>query len=160
MTSYGHRLTGVAAGIIAGAIANFYGGWGLAALVAASIGGTAPDDLEIWRSVKNKGIVTGKVPIIKHRTLTHVILIWISLALWSGVNLGGALYWDLLFGYSMGGLMHLIVDFPNPMGVPVINPYTRYSLNWWKSGQYETLIIILMFLISISFANALGWSPL
>ncbi|WP_413760907.1 hypothetical protein, partial [Vibrio vulnificus] len=90
-----------------------FGGMSLLALIASTIGGTAPDDLEIWRKVK--GTNTGKAPLIQHRTITHVFLLWLVLLAYSGYHLGEGLHWDFLFGYAMGGLMHLVVDFPNPM---------------------------------------------
>ena len=37
------------------------------------------------------------------------------------------------------GLMHLLADWPNPLGVPWL--YWRHSLNWWKSGRCDLLVV-------------------
>jgi hypothetical protein len=35
--------------------------------------------------------------------------------------------------------MHLLADWPNPLGVPWIA--ARHSLNWWNSGRCDLLIV-------------------
>jgi hypothetical protein len=37
--------------------------------------------------------------------------------------------------------MHLLADWPNPLGVPWI--IKRHSLNWWKSGRCDIVVIAL-----------------
>jgi hypothetical protein len=38
--------------------------------------------------------------------------------------------------------MHLLADFPNPLGVPWILPTHRHSLKWWSSGRCDWLVIV------------------
>jgi hypothetical protein len=45
----------------------------------------------------------------------------------------------LAFGFACGGIMHLLADWPNPLGVPWIA--TRHSLNWWTSGRCDLLVV-------------------
>ena len=35
--------------------------------------------------------------------------------------------------------MHLLADWPNPLGVPWI--IRRHSLRWWKSGRHDLIVI-------------------
>ena len=44
-----------------------------------------------------------------------------------------AFFW----GFGIGGLLHLLVDLPNPMGIPILTPTRRFSLKLWKSGKFE-----------------------
>ena len=44
-----------------------------------------------------------------------------------------------LFGFACGGLMHLLADWPNPLGVPWI--WRRHSLNLWKSGRCDLIVV-------------------
>ncbi len=124
MRGPGHHLTGLAAGIAfapsnpAEAALVIVGGW---------LGGTAPDWLEIRFFGKR---------LISHRRITHWLLAWV--ALFVAAQLNG--YNPLLAGFALGGLAHCLGDLPNPTGIPVLHPWERSSLNWWKSGQYDWLI--------------------
>lgn len=120
------------------------------------IGATAPDWLEFRK--KNGGTL------IKHRTITHWLPLWLilfftSYSLLNG-NTFGLDFLELinnvylvipLLGFSIGGLLHLFVDFPNPMGIPVFTPYHRFSLHLWKSGKNETAIVLAFLLMSLGF---------
>jgi hypothetical protein len=44
--------------------------------------------------------------------------------------------------------MHLLADWPNPLGVPWIAG--RHSLNWWKSGRCDLLIVAASWLIALA----------
>lgn len=48
---------------------------------------------------------------------------------------------SLLFGFAAGGVMHLLADFPNPLGVPWLLPTRRHSLKWWNSGRYDLIVV-------------------
>ncbi|RDJ99347.1 hypothetical protein DLM46_29425, partial [Paraburkholderia lacunae] len=43
------------------------------------------------------------------------------------------------FGFACGGLMHLLADWPNPLGVPWIAG--RHSLNLWNSGHCDLIVL-------------------
>ncbi len=42
--------------------------------------------------------------------------------------------------------MHLLADWPNPLGVPWIAG--RHSLNWWKSGRCDVFVVAASWLIA------------
>lgn len=138
-----HKSTGWAAGVVAAAVVEQSVGpdgrhiWATLAFLMAFSGGTAPDWMEIsWWS---RG--SGRHSWITHRTWTHWGLAWIA-------ALGGGYYGmavhpmlALLFGFAVGGITHLLADFPNPLGVPWILPTYRHSLKWWKSGRCDWIVI-------------------
>lgn len=124
MKGPGHHLTGAGTGLLLAA-----GGPPEAALAIAGawLGGTAPD----WMEPR----LFGKY-LIPHRRITHWLAAWAML-------LGCGFYFSwgyLAVGFAAGGLTHCLVDFPNPTGVPVLHPWNRSSLNWWRSGEYDWLI--------------------
>jgi membrane-bound metal-dependent hydrolase YbcI (DUF457 family) len=137
-----HHATGWAAGTIAAVLvaqAGAAGPWHLgilAAFVAGIAGGTAPDWLEIaWWSRSRRLWIT-------HRTATHWGLGWAVVLAFSYHSLGRAQPLAApLFGFACGGFMHLLADWPNPLGVPWI--WKRHSLNWWKSGRCDLLVVAL-----------------
>jgi hypothetical protein len=135
-----HHATGFAAGVIAAAIvarssaSGPFHVWVLLSFIAAVAGGTAPDWLEVaWWTRKRRLWIT-------HRTITHWGVGWIALLVFSYRELGHhqALA-ALAFGFACGGLMHLLADWPNPLGVPWIAG--RHSLNWWNSGHCDLLVV-------------------
>lgn len=160
MTGVGHTRVGAALSLSVGYLTyneltnnNIY----LSLLVAffVIIGATAPDWLEIRK--KDGGTI------IRHRTITHWVPLWIvslffsyylligydfKIDLLSQINHGNY-FSSILFGFSIGGIIHLIVDFPNPMGIPILTPYHRFSLHLWKSGKYEGLLVGLSLIISL-----------
>lgn len=126
--------------------------------IGTILGGTAPDWMEIRKA--NGGTV------IRHRTITHWLPIWLGLFLitlgiiqkqpdlMSVINFQIPLYViSFLFGFSIGGLLHLLVDIPNPMGIPILTPYRRFSLNLWKSGKFEIPIVTVFFLFSLYYID-------
>jgi hypothetical protein len=135
-----HHATGFAAGVIAAAIVarsgagGSYHVWVLLSFIAAVAGGTAPDWMEVaWWSRTRRLWIT-------HRTVTHWGIGWIVLLVlsyrWLGHQHPLA---AVAFGFACGGLMHLLADWPNPLGVPWIAG--RHSLNWWNSGHCDLLIV-------------------
>jgi hypothetical protein len=134
-----HHATGWAAGIIAAAVVSKVGGAGphligsALSFCAAVLGGTAPDWLEVawWTRARRLWIT--------HRTLTHWGVAWIVLLVCSYRLLGAHPLAALSFGFACGGLMHLLADWPNPLGVPWI--VSRHSLNWWNSGHCDVLVV-------------------
>lgn len=134
-----HHASGWAAGVIAAALVTHAGAggnyqlWSLAAMLAGMFGGTAPDWLERawWRP--------GHHLWITHRTWTHWGVAWIALLVYSFNALGHNVAAPVFFGFAAGGVMHLFSDWPNPMGVPWI--FRRHSLNLWRSGNCDFIII-------------------
>lgn len=162
MTGRGHFATGVAFAIPTFIIANHFGGNGLLALIMCISGSTAPDWLEIRR---------GENTIIPHRTITHFLPLWVFTLFWSLFSISpdtlpflegikffddfilDNIYASLLFGFSIGALLHLLFDLPNPMGIPLLLPWKRFSLNLWYSGEKEKSIIVFVTIFSILFVG-------
>ena len=63
------------------------------------------------------------------------------LLIYAYVNLGLIWWAPVAFGFASGGVMHLLADWPNPMGVPWI--FRRHSLSMWRSGNLEPVVIVL-----------------
>ena len=134
-----HHATGWAAGVIAAALVAHGGAggpyqvWSLLTLVSGILGGTAPDWLEVaWWSRRHRLWIA-------HRTWTHWGIAWITLLAYSYLALGHQLWAPMLFGFAAGGIMHLLADWPNPLGIPWI--VGRHSLNLWKSGRCDLIVI-------------------
>ncbi|EGQ60368.1 hypothetical protein GGI1_00005, partial [Acidithiobacillus sp. GGI-221] len=130
-----------------------FGASSLAAVPFGWSGGSAPDWLEIahaeFLSPRQKWV---RVSVIPHRTITHWWPLWLVPALlvtvWpvhvpavhlfasTTLAIGGVLRMTLA-GFSAGGVMHLLMDVPNPTGIPILTPMarSRWSLRWWKSGN-------------------------
>ena len=143
MTRTGHRATGFGAAAIAYSIAYSHHVQypGLAAALAF-LGATAPDWLEIaWFE---KGI---RRSIIPHRTFTHWLPVWGGLYWWALGLLAEQWWAPALLGFAVGGLMHLVMDLPNPSGIRLLHPYRqRATLNWWRGDQMVTPLVLLSWL--------------
>jgi membrane-bound metal-dependent hydrolase YbcI (DUF457 family) len=148
-----HRSTGWAVGIIAAIVVSkhindHFHLWTIATLVFGYIGSTAPDWLEnAWWSSK-----PGRQLWIKHRSWTHWGLAWFALLIISYLNLRAKPFAALSFGFAVGGLMHLIADWPNPLGVPWLLT-KRYSLNLWTSGRGDVLVVTVIWCLAIWLAD-------
>jgi membrane-bound metal-dependent hydrolase YbcI (DUF457 family) len=93
---------------------------------------------------------------ITHRTLTHWGLAWIALLIYAYRSLGAhALAAPAAFGFAVGGLMHLLADWPNPLGVPWI--YGRHSLNLWKSGRCDMIVVSAAWLAALLVGDRVWW---
>lgn len=141
MTGKGHRLTSVAAGLFAAAIADPAGLPIPVAVGVAMASVTLPDWAEI-PSYRN-GMRTSSL--IEHRTITHWPFLWFFV-IWWGCHVGG---WAgaACVGAAAGSLTHILGDAPNPMGIPWLVPYRRLRFGkkgWWKSGQCEILTTVTL----------------
>jgi hypothetical protein len=144
-----HHATGWATAVIAASvIAKCGGGWvweSAAGFVAALLGSTAPDWLEVaWWSRSRRLWIT-------HRTWTHWGIAWIGVLGWAYHALGTHVLAAPAFGFACGGVMHLLADWPNPLGVPWIAG--RHSLNWWKSGRCDLVIVTASWLIALAVSD-------
>lgn len=111
------------------------------------LGNTAPDTLEISR-YEEKSYFKRK-SLIPHRTYTHWLVLWVFLLVAGAYFTITKTYGLILFGYASGGLIHLLCDLPNPTGIPILHPRKRRkSLNWWKSGEYENAITLMLTVLS------------
>ncbi len=130
--------------------------------IGTILGGTAPDWMEIRKS--NGGTV------IRHRTITHWLPLWLCAFffvlgiltknsnlydIWN-FDIISSHFWAFLFGFSIGGLLHLLVDIPNPMGIPILTPNRRFSLKLWKSGKFEIPIVTAFLLFSLYYIDFLS----
>lgn len=154
MTKTGHNITGFFFGIITG-ISNyeFLQSNLLSSIAVGYItykGSNAPDFLEVSWFDKEKLI---RKSLIKHRTYTHWTLLWLALMCLSILGLMAvSKLWIYPLAFSLGGLLHLLMDLPNPSGIPVIYPTRkRKSLKWWRSGENELLINMTMGIIALAF---------
>lgn len=161
MTGKGHTWVSLAFSIATYKIGLQLGITPLLVSVATIVGGTAPDWLEIRK--KNGGTV------IKHRTITHWLPLWLALFFFTyglitkneniyqlyDFNINEYLL-SFLFGFSIGGLLHLLVDIPNPMGIPILTPTRRFSLKLWKSGKFEVPIVTAFFIFSLYYIGVLN----
>ena len=134
-----HHATGWAAGVIAASLVVQAGAggpyhvWSFLSFIAGILGGTAPDWLEVaWWSRRHRLWIT-------HRTWTHWGIAWIALLVYSYLSLRHRYWAPVLFGFSAGGLMHLLADWPNPRGIPWIAG--RHSLKLWKSGRCDFFVV-------------------
>ncbi|MBN6741368.1 metal-dependent hydrolase [Acidithiobacillus sp. MC6.1] len=153
MGKTGHQLTGLAAGLLTAAAGwHFWGDASLAAIPSGIVGGTAPDWLEIahaeFSPARQKWV---RVSVIPHRTITHWWPLWVlALAAAATLSLPVTSYhlfalridiWHFVrpacLGFIAGGFMHLIMDAPNPTGIPIASPFSRSrrSLHLWRSGN-------------------------
>ena len=148
-----HRSTGWAVGIIAAAVVFLrvhdpYHAWAIATLLCGYAGGTAPDWLEnAWWSRHG-----GRQLWITHRSWTHWGVAWVTLLTISYLALARTPLAAPAFGFAAGGIMHLLADWPNPLGVPWLLT-KRHSLHWWKSGRCDYLIILTMWSVAAATAD-------
>lgn len=134
-----HVATGWAAGVMAAAVVihahaqgPFYI-WAILSMIAGISGGGAPDWLErsFWSRKRKLWC--------KHRTICHWGVAWLGLLYWTYTSLGEHPAAAVGLGFAAGGVVHLLIDWPNYMGVPWL--YKRTSLNLWASGECDYIVI-------------------
>ncbi|UJF17947.1 metal-dependent hydrolase [Vibrio sp. SS-MA-C1-2] len=117
------------------------------------LGSTAPDWLEIpIKQKKGKKVIIRRV--IKHRTITHVASLWLMLLYFSYCQLADTpllpwqfqyerIYDYMLFGFAVGGCLHLLGDIQNKQPIPIFTLKDGFALNLFKSGKGEFITIII-----------------
>ena len=170
MTGTGHTLTGILGGIPLAVLSYHYGGdvIGSTTVVAmTTLGSTAPDWLEIpYKSTskdKKGNEVTVTKRLLKHRGVTHIFTLWLTVFLWAfcylkaGYDITGVtelpnMLVAMIFGFCGGGVLHLLGDMPNKQKVPIFTPFDGISLNLWKSGKFERTTGALLLASTIAFS--------
>lgn len=162
-SGFAHKCSGALAAAVAFKLSPFvhhdFWMFGIA-FVSAYFGATAPDWMEIASVKQTAGGKFIRTSIIPHRTITHWLPAWIALLVYSYgamMHTSGYQYINflILFSFSVGGVLHLMLDFPNPTGIPIINPFKTYKVRFnkryglWKSGEFEWIIIPVMFCIAV-----------
>ncbi|HDZ37058.1 MAG TPA: metal-dependent hydrolase [Marinobacter sp.] len=138
----GHHITGMITGAFIAGLAHNHLGYPLyvagVAVPAGWYGGVFPDAVE----------KIGKFYWIEHRTLTHWLPLWVAILIglfyvdWVSIPWGDI--WFLMsLGFVSGALTHLVFDWPNPTGIPIVTPFHRHSLNLWKSGRLDVVITLV-----------------
>lgn len=177
MTGKGHLNVGFALSITGYAMIGKLGydlAYQIICAIGVIMGAKAPDYLEIWR--KTSG---GYAPIIKHRTITHWFALWGFLfyifymilsedktfnsyvkenlnIVFNLENIYLLTFYSFFLGYFLGGISHLIVDIPNKKPIPIFTPFDRFSLNIWKSGEFEKIIVIIFLIFSLNYAGIIN----
>lgn len=148
MTHLGHRLTGVGSGALAAGIVLSLTQnpvYAAAASVVGFAGATAPD----WMEIPWGGLFGKRHSVIPHRTWTHWLFPWAAFLVLAASHplLANTVPGALLLAFCIGGLTHLSMDLPNPMGIPILHPRRRKSLRLWSSGKNEPALIVLTWVI-------------
>lgn len=152
-----HHATGLPAGLVAAALTLDAGGSGpfyafaILAFIFACFGSTAPDWLEIHPFKRNKRWII-------HRTWTHWGVGWAGLT-WYAYRMIGIEPWaPPLLGFCIGALVHLGCDTVNPRGIPWFWGTWRLSLNLWKSGQFDMIVVALSWIGALLICDQLLFS--
>ena len=153
MTRSGHHFTSLGAAAIAFSVAHRHHGHPWLAAMLAVPGATAPDWLELaWF---RKGVRHSLIP---HRTWTHWLLPWGWLYGYAFLSLDLQPWASAALGFAVGGLLHLLMDLPNPSGIRFLHPFRqRITLNWWRGDQMVTPLVLLSWAAG---AAALQWAGL
>ncbi|TQV63771.1 MAG: hypothetical protein FNT29_06450 [Halothiobacillaceae bacterium] len=124
----------------------------LSFLLGALMGGRAPDWMEF-----NRAPGGGRRALIPHRTLTHWPPLWLGLGL-LGLHLAPSAAMDMACtGFVMAALLHLLMDFLTPMGIPLWSPFgKRHAFGLYSSGSMSEAPWVVV--VSLAFL-AVGVSP-
>jgi len=129
---------------------------------------SAPDRLEVSYRDSSSSAHNGYSRLIKHRTITHWWPIWVSLCYYSlnisqfisgfftvDATITGYLA-SIIYGYSLGALIHIATDSMSPMGVPILLPFGRYrkGIKLYTTGKSEWRILYPLVIISIMWIGA------
>jgi membrane-bound metal-dependent hydrolase YbcI (DUF457 family) len=152
MRGSGHHATGFITGFIAASVSHKLCGVPLPLTVIcipfAWWGGVFPDSSEHFMGIRW----------VRHRTVTHWVPLWVvcllAFMLFSSSSLLESAIQAAGIGFAMGGLTHLLFDWPNPRGIPFFTPWRHHSLKLWNSGRREIYLVLAWSLVASSF-----WIP-
>lgn len=155
MRGSSHRISGLGLGA---AVAYAAPGEASAYIAgaAAYFGATAPDWMErpTWKE-EGSWFTGGKrrvrKSLVEHRKWTHWAAPWAA-ALVVGVVMGMPPIW----GFALGGLLHVFLDAMTPMGVPVLVPSRRRSLRLVTGTGTELSWLALTLCLIAASAYVLG----
>ena len=136
MMKQGHLLTGAALAVPVGVAGHPLFATGI------MLGATAPDWLEMPYRV---GYGTWK-RVIPHRTLTHWPMPYLLalIGLWLFGQDISATARMVAMGFAAGALLHLLMDFGTPMGIPLMLPFSRRTTaGLYKTGGIGEMAVVL-----------------
>lgn len=153
-----HKIGGICTGIVVSALlftnnpspTTFVSS--LLLIIGASLGSIAPDiDKSTTKIGKNIFLKPISLYIQKkygHRTITHsliVSLIGLSLLVYSSYIFRGIafyLYSNLVIGFSIGYMSHLLLDLLTVQGIPLFYPFdkTKYRICRFKTSKHEDFV--------------------
>lgn len=153
MRGSGHHATGFISGFLAASFLYKVSGSPLIlsfiAVPFAWWGGLFPDSSEFLLGVRW----------VRHRTVTHWVPLWVLALLAAigfpfGEGLVAIATQAAMVGFTVGGLTHLLFDWPNPRGIPFLTPWRHHSLDLWNSGKREIYLVLVWALIAV-----VAWAP-
>ncbi|WP_147422109.1 metal-dependent hydrolase [Vibrio harveyi] len=96
----------------------------------------------------------GKIP---HRTLTHTLSIWLSIAVYGymlalslvvipfePLKATSTILGAIICGFGCGGVSHWLGDVPNKQPVSTFTPWDGFALYLFKSGEHQRFTIALI----------------
>lgn len=166
MNNKTHKIGGICSGLIASTVlfSNTFNVEGLVSSVlivcGASVGGLAPDidhpESKVGRKLLLKPISILINKVFGHRTITHslVMSIFMTILLISSTNMFSGIlkfiYSNLVIGFCIGWLSHLMLDLITVKGIPIYYPFIKkkYSLLKFKTNKDEELVSMIVILIT------------
>ena len=122
----------------------------LAFISGCALGAWAPDYTEITIFCNGN-----RHSFIPHRTLTHTVALWsVLVAIAVGLMVVVDTAWDyilswLFLGFTLAGLLHVMIDMLSPTGVPLIRPFgPRVSFRVYRTGDISEMKVTLPILCS------------
>jgi len=117
------------------------------------LGPKAPDWLEMARWF---GPV--RFSVIPHRTITHTWWVWVGVLWWCWRAGLPEMYGQLVAGFCVSCLVHILADAMTPMGVPVINPFGKKRRLPAGALRHEPVFFLFCAVLSaIVYAGNLSW---
>lgn len=115
----------------------------------------------------------GKIP---HRTITHTLSIWLSIAAYGyalafsfvsppleALKPMSTILGAIVCGFGAGGVSHWLGDVMNKQPVPVFTPWDGFALYLFKSGSHQLFSVALIGLEAwflIFFLRSMKYEPL
>jgi len=96
--------------------------------VMALLGSRTPDAVEKF------------LPFVKHRGLSHVMIFWAAAACF----LFQFQHSEMMFGFVLGGLLHIVMDGCSETGVPIFRTTGRFRMRYYKTGRLSEIVFLLI----------------